>query len=49
MKRCLRGFDGGMMVHTGYLQGDLDAIDYTAKAAIEDAFEGFQSAIHCTF
>ena len=25
----LRGFDGGMMVHTGYLQGDLDAIDYT--------------------
>lgn len=32
-KKRLRGFDGGMMVHTGYLQGDLDAIDYTAKGA----------------
>ena len=32
-KKLLRGFDGGMMVHTGYLQGNLDAIDYTAKGA----------------
>lgn len=26
-----RGFDGGMMVHTGYLRGNLDAIGYEAK------------------
>ena len=32
-KKVLRGFDGGMMVHTGYLTGNLNAIDYTAKGA----------------
>lgn len=32
-KKLLRGFDGGMMVHTGYLSGNLDAIGYQAKAA----------------
>ena len=32
-KKLLQGFDGGMMVHTGYLQGNLDSIDYTAKGA----------------
>ena len=26
-KKLLRGFDGGMMLHTGYLSGNLDAID----------------------
>ena len=30
-KKRLQGFDGGMMVHTGYLQGKLDAADYEAK------------------
>ncbi len=30
-KRSIRGFDGGMMVHTGYLKGSLDAIGYEAK------------------
>ena len=30
-RKFLRGFDGGMMVHTGYLQGNLDAIGYKAK------------------
>lgn len=30
-KKFLRGFDGGMMVHTGYLHGNLDAIGYEAK------------------
>jgi hypothetical protein len=30
-KKLLRGFDGGMMVHTGYLHGNLNTIDYTAK------------------
>lgn len=30
-KKVLRGFDGGMMVHTGYLSGRLDAIGYQAK------------------
>ena len=32
-KKVLRGFDGGMMVHTGYLSGQLDAIGYEAKGA----------------
>ena len=32
-KRLLRGFDGGMMVHTGYLSGNLDAIGYKAQGA----------------
>ena len=32
-KKLLRGFDGGMMVHTGFLTGNLNAIDYTAKGA----------------
>ena len=32
-KKVLRGFDGGMMVHTGFLTGNLNAIDYTAKVA----------------
>lgn len=30
-KKLLHGFDGGMMVHTGYLRGNLDAIGYDAK------------------
>ena len=30
-KKILNGFDGGMMVHTGFLQGNLDAIGYHAK------------------
>ena len=25
-QKLLHGFDGGMMVHTGYLSGNLDAI-----------------------
>lgn len=32
-KKLFRGFDGGMMVHTGYLSGSLDAIGYAAKGA----------------
>ena len=32
-KKLLRGFDGGMMIHTGYLSGNLDAIGYQAKGA----------------
>ena len=32
-KKLLHGFDGGMMVHTGYLSGTLDAIGYQAKGA----------------
>ena len=32
-KKLLRGFDGGMMVHTGFLSGNLDAIGYQAKGA----------------
>ena len=32
-KKLVRGFDGGMMVHTGYLSGNLDAIGYQAKGA----------------
>ena len=27
-KKLLRGFDGGMMIHTGYLQGNLEPIGY---------------------
>ena len=30
-KKLLRGFDGGMMIHTGYLSGHLDGADYDAK------------------
>ena len=30
-RQILRGFDGGMMVHTGYLSGTLEAIDYSTK------------------
>lgn len=32
-KKLLCGFDGGMMVHTGFLAGNLDAIGYQAKGA----------------
>lgn len=32
-KKLIRGFDGGMMVHTGFLSGNLDAIGYQAKGA----------------
>ena len=32
-KKLLHGFDGGMMIHTGYLSGNLDAIGYEAKGA----------------
>lgn len=32
-KKILNGFDGGMMVHTGYLSGMLDAIGYQAQGA----------------
>ena len=32
-KKLLNGFDGGMMVHTGFLSGSLDAIGYYAKGA----------------
>ena len=30
-KKLLHGFDGGMMLHTGFLQGKLDAVGYQAK------------------
>jgi len=30
-KKLLNGFDGGMMIHTGYLAGHLDAIGYDVK------------------
>lgn len=30
-QKTIRGFDGGMMVHAGYLSGNLDAIGYDAK------------------
>jgi hypothetical protein len=30
-KKLLHGFDGGMMVHTGYLSGCLDAVNYDVK------------------
>ena len=29
--KLIHGFDGGMMVHTGYLSGHLDAIGYDVK------------------
>lgn len=32
-KKLIRGFDGGMMVHSGYLSGTLDPIAYKAKGA----------------
>ncbi len=32
-KKLLHGFDGGMMIHTGYLSGRLEAIGYEAKGA----------------
>ena len=32
-KKLFHGFDGGMMIHTGYLSGTLDAIGYEAKGA----------------
>lgn len=32
-KKILRGFDGGMMVHSGYLFGNLDGAGYYAKGA----------------
>ena len=32
-KKLVRGFDGGMMIHTGFLSGNLDAIGYPAKGA----------------
>ena len=32
-KELLYGFDGGMMIHSGYLSGNLDAIGYQAKGA----------------
>ena len=30
-KKILRGFDGGMMIHSGYLTGTLEPIGYSAK------------------
>ena len=30
-KRLIRGFDGGMMLHTGYQSGRMDAINYDVK------------------
>lgn len=32
-RKWVRGFDGGMMLHTGYLRGTLEAIDYKAQGA----------------
>ncbi len=32
-KKVYNGFDGGMMIHTGYLFGTLDGIGYNAKGA----------------
>jgi len=32
-KKLIRGFDGGMMLHTGFLKGTLDPIGYDAKGA----------------
>ena len=31
--KLIRGFDGGMMLHTGFLKGTLDPIGYDAKGA----------------
>ena len=30
-KKILNGFDGGMMLHTGYLKGEITPLNYTAK------------------
>jgi len=32
-KKLFRGFDGGMMIHTGFLSGSLDAMGYEVKGA----------------
>ena len=32
-KKLFQGFDGGMMLHTGYLSGSLDAVGYEVKGA----------------
>lgn len=32
-QKLLRGFDGGMMLHTGYLSGNINAIGYQPKGA----------------
>ncbi len=32
-KKLIRGFDGGMMLHTGFLKGTLDPIGYDTKGA----------------
>ena len=32
-KKVLRGFDGGMMLHTGYLSGKIPGIGFSAKGA----------------
>lgn len=32
-KKVFQGFDGGMMVHTGYLKGTIAPLAYTAKGA----------------
>lgn len=32
-KKLFQGFDGGMMVHTGYMKGTLDPIGYEAEGA----------------
>lgn len=31
--KLMRGFDGGMMIHTGYLSGKLNAISYNTEGA----------------
>ena len=32
-QKAIRGFDGGMMLHSGYISGNLDGIGYKAKGA----------------
>lgn len=32
-RRVFQGFDGGMMIHAGYLQGHIPSIQYQAKGA----------------
>lgn len=32
-KKLYRGFDGGMLVHTGYLSGNISTLSYNAKGA----------------
>ena len=32
-QKTIRGFDGGMMLHSGYISGNLDGIGYKAKGA----------------